>query len=113
MLEEAAALDDTLTPALEAVRSATYELTETERDLTRYQDNIEFSPERAEQIEERLETLRTLKRKYGDSIEEILQYGAETAAKLDTLSNSEERGAQLEQEIAKGRQETARSVPSA
>ena len=101
ILEEAAALDETLTPALESVRSATYELTETERDLTRYQDTIEFSPERAEQIEERLETLRALKRKYGDSIEEILQYGAETAAKLDTLSNSEERGAQLEQEIKK------------
>jgi DNA repair protein RecN (Recombination protein N) len=101
ILEEATVLDETLTPALESVRSAMYELTETERDLTRYQDTIEFSPERAEQIEERLETLRALKRKYGDSIEEILQYGAETAVKLDTLSNSEERGAQLDQEIKK------------
>jgi DNA repair protein RecN (Recombination protein N) len=100
-LEEAANLDATLAPMLEALRSAAYELTETERDLVRYQDEIEFDPERLEQIEERLETLRTLKRKYGDSIEEILAYGAETAAKVETLSNSEERGAQLDVEIGK------------
>ncbi len=100
-LEEAANLDATLTPMLEALRTAAYELTETERDLVRYQDEIEFDPERLEQIEERLETLRTLKRKYGDSIEEIVAYGTETAAKLSTLSNSEERGAQLDVEIGK------------
>jgi DNA repair protein RecN (Recombination protein N) len=98
VLEEAAALDDTLSPALETVRSASYELTEAGRDLTRYQDGIEFSPERLAQIEERLELLRTFKRKYGDSVEEILRYGEETAAKLDTLSHSEERGAQLDRE---------------
>ena len=100
-LEEAVTMDETLTPALETVRSALYELTETERDLIRYQDTVEFSPERAEQIEERLETLRTLKRKYGDSLEEVLRYGEETAAKLDTLTNSEERGAKLDKEIIK------------
>ena len=100
-LEEAAALDATLAPILDVVRSASYELTEAERDLTHYQDGIEFSPERIEQIEERLETLRALKRKYGDSIEEIVEYGAETSAKLDTLTHSEERGAKLDQEIAR------------
>lgn len=101
VLEEAATLDETLTPALEAVRSASYELTEAERDLTRYSDSVEFSPERLEQIEERLETLRTLKRKYGDSIPDILHYGEETAAKLDTLTHSEERGAQLDTDITR------------
>jgi len=99
ILEEAAALDDTLTPSLETIRSASYELTEAERDLTRYQDTVEYNPERLEQIEERLELLRNLKRKYGDTIEEILQYGVDTAEKLDTLSNSEERGSRLNKEI--------------
>jgi DNA repair protein RecN (Recombination protein N) len=101
VLEEAAELDETLAPLLETVRNASYELTEAERDLTRYQDTVEFNPERLEQIEERLELLRTLKRKYGDSIPEIVRYGEETAAQLDTLSNSEERGAQLDAEIAR------------
>src|SRR5579863_10091980 len=48
-----------------------------------------------------LELLRTLKRKYGDSIAETLAYGQETAVKLDTLTHSEERGAQLDAEIGK------------
>ena len=101
LLEEAAELDNTLTPALEAVRTASYDLTEAERDLLRYQDDIEFSPERLAQIEERMNLLRSLKRKYGDSIEEIIAYGAETAEKADALANSEERGAKLNVEIEK------------
>jgi DNA repair protein RecN (Recombination protein N) len=99
-LEEAAALDETLAPILESIKSATYELTEAERDLARYQDEIEFDPERQSEIEERLELIRTLKRKYGGSIEEILEYRDETAAKLDALAHSEERGADLEREVA-------------
>jgi DNA repair protein RecN (Recombination protein N) len=100
-LEDAAALDETLLPILEAIRSATFELTEAERDLTRYQDEIEFDPERQKEIEDRLEQLRALKRKYGDTIEEIIAYGEETAAKLDALTNSEERGANLDKAIEK------------
>ncbi len=100
-LEDAASLDETLQPILEAIRSATYELTEAERDLARYQDEIEFDPARQEEIEERLEQIRALKRKYGDTIEEIAAYGEETAAKLDALTNSEERGANLDKVIAR------------
>lgn len=100
-LEEASLLDATLAPALEAVRSAVYELSETERDLIHYQDGVEFDPDRLAQIEERLETMRNLKRKYGDTIEEILSYRDETTAKLEALAHSEERGEQLAQEIAK------------
>ena len=101
LLEDAASIDEMLTPALELVRTASYELDEAERDLTRYQDTLEFDPERLEQIEERLETLRKLKRKYGSTIEEVLAYGAEVSSKLDTLTNSEERGMELDAEIAK------------
>ena len=101
VLEDAAALDDGLQSALEAVRSASYELSETERDLVRYQDTVELDPERLEEIETRIDTIRALKRKYGDSIEEILAYGAEVAGKVEALSHSEERGAQLDSEIQK------------
>ncbi len=95
-LEEGAELDSTLQPFLEAVRSTSYELTEVERDLARYQDSIEFQPERLVALEERLDLLRTLQRKYGDTIEEVLAYYDQTQAKLDALSHSEERGAELE-----------------
>ena len=100
-LEDAASLDETLLPILETIRSATYELTEAERDLTRYQDEIEFDPARQQEIEDRLEQIRSLKRKYGDTIEEIVTYAEETAAKLDALTHSEARGANLDREIGK------------
>jgi len=100
-LEDAAALDDKLAPLVETINSARFELEEAAHDLVRYQDSIEINPERQEQIEERLEAVRSLKRKYGDSIEEVLEYGRQTAAKLDKLSNSEERGQELDTEIQK------------
>jgi DNA repair protein RecN (Recombination protein N) len=99
-LEDAAELDETLSPIVDAVRAVTFELAEAERDLARYQDEIEFDPERQQEIEARLELIRALKRKYGDTIEEVLAYGRETAEQLDALSNSEERGAALDREIA-------------
>src|SRR5579872_995175 len=98
-LEEAAVLDDRLAPIVESMNGARYELEESARDLARYQDSIEFNPERLQQIEERLELLRSLQRKYGDTIEEIFAYAQQTAARLDTLLHSEERGQELDAAI--------------
>jgi DNA repair protein RecN (Recombination protein N) len=99
-LEEAAALDDRLAPIVEAINGARFELEEAARDLARYEETVEFNPERLEQIEDRLETIRSLKRKYGDTIEDIHEYGRLKAEQLDTLSHSEERGQSLDREIA-------------
>src|SRR5207249_10270357 len=60
---------------------------------------IEFDPERLEQIEERLELIAGLKRKYGDTLDDVLAYGKDAAAKLDALSHSEERGHELGEKI--------------
>jgi len=100
LLEEAVQIDDTLRPALAAVRSAGYELSETVRDLVRYQDSIDTDPERLEQIEERLELIRSLRRKYGETVSEIIDYSHQTAQKVEHLSNSEERRGSLDTEIA-------------
>ncbi|CEK19535.1 DNA replication and repair protein RecN [Chthonomonas calidirosea] len=100
-LAEAASFDERLNALLETVRSALYELSEVERELGRYQENIEFSPERLQAIEERLELLRTLKRKYGATIEEILQYRDDTERRLHALTHSEERSRDLDQAIAR------------
>jgi len=63
-----------------------------------YRDGIEFNPARLAQIEERLDVIHNLKRKYGDSIEEILAFAERAQAELDTITHSEERIAELEAE---------------
>ncbi|NOZ29226.1 MAG: DNA repair protein RecN [Chloroflexi bacterium] len=89
-------------PDMEAVRQQiedlSYQLADLARDVRRYQDGIEFNPQRLAQIEERLDLIYNLKRKYGDSIEEILAFAERAQAELDTITHSEERIAELEGE---------------
>jgi len=68
------------------------------RELTGYRDNIEFNPQRLQQIEERLHLIRSLQRKYGDTIADVLAYAKRAAAELETISNAEERITDLEAE---------------
>jgi DNA repair protein RecN (Recombination protein N) len=81
-IEHAAKLDERLSPLLESLQNALYAAEEAARDVRNYRDEIEFNPERLDQIETRLDTLRTLKRKYGDTIEEVLRYREEIGARL-------------------------------
>jgi DNA repair protein RecN (Recombination protein N) len=95
-IEHAAKIDERLAPLLESLQSALYAAEEAARDVRTYRDEIEFNPERLEQIETRLDTLRTLKRKYGDTLDEVLRYRIEIGARLDVLENADERIAELE-----------------
>jgi DNA repair protein RecN (Recombination protein N) len=61
------------------------------RALRNYRDSVDHNPARLAQIDERLDLIFRLKRKYGDSIEEIIQYGENAAAELAGISHSEER----------------------
>lgn len=66
--------------------------------LRSYQENIEFNPRRLEQIEERLNLIHLLKRKYGGDIEAILAYEQDARARLDRITHAGERIAELEAE---------------
>ena len=101
-VEHAAALDEALTPVLEALNGAVSYAEDAAHALRDYQEAVEFNPERLEEIESRLELLRTLKRKYGDTVEEIIAYGAELTEKLDRLENAEARVDDLTAAIDKG-----------
>jgi DNA repair protein RecN (Recombination protein N) len=95
-LESIAALDESLTPALESVESALYAAQDAARSLRAYQEGIEFNPARLETVQERLELLRTLKRKYGETLEEVLAYREQIGAEMEALAHGEERAAELE-----------------
>lgn len=61
------------------------------RDLSGYLQEIEFEPERLEEVEERLNLIYSLKRKYGETISEILAFGAQAQEELDAITHAEER----------------------
>ncbi|MEX2161860.1 MAG: DNA repair protein RecN [Anaerolineales bacterium] len=72
------------------------EMAELARDLRGYLEQIEFNPKRLEEVEERLALLQNLKRKYGNSIAEILTFAERARKDLDNISHAEERLAALE-----------------
>ncbi|MCI3920197.1 DNA repair protein RecN [Paenibacillus sp. TRM 82003] len=80
-----------LGPLHEQVQSAYYQLEDAAFQLRDYREGIEFNPERLEQLEQRLQTIHTLKRKYGDGIEDILAYGAKMKEEVDRFENQDER----------------------
>src|SRR5690606_11754958 len=59
--------------------------------VRKYNDSVEYNPERIDELEERLELLSKLRRRYGGSIEEVLAYGERARAELDGIEHSEER----------------------
>jgi len=72
-------------------------LTDLSRDLRAYLENIEFSPARLEDVEERLALIQSLKRKYGGSIEAVIDFGADALTQLDNISTASERMDELEE----------------
>jgi DNA repair protein RecN (Recombination protein N) len=89
-----------LQPLLEQAQSAYYQLEDTAFQLRDYRDEIEFNPARLDEIEERLDTLSTLRRKYGEQIPDILQYLDTITHEVDTIENKDEHIRKLEAALA-------------
>jgi DNA repair protein RecN (Recombination protein N) len=100
-LESIRALDSQVEPLCELLETAIASAEEAFSQLRGYLETIEFNPERLEQVQERLALIASLKRKYGDTIPEILQYRELVATKVDDLSHSEERRTKLEADFAR------------
>ncbi|MFN2215820.1 MAG: DNA repair protein RecN [Anaerolineales bacterium] len=77
------------------------ELSDIVRNLKNYLDEIEFNPRRLAVVEERLNLIQNLKRKYGGSIESIRQFGEIARTELDNINNSDELLIKLETEEAR------------
>jgi DNA repair protein RecN (Recombination protein N) len=80
----------------EQVQSIFSTITDLSRNLRNYLDEIEFNPKKLDQVEDRLSLIHTLKRKYGDSVEIILQYALQARIELESIAHVEERIQELE-----------------
>jgi len=101
-------VDPTLKQQLSFLEETVYGLEEVARDIHSYGDRVEYDPNRFEEIESRLELIRNLKRKYGQTIAEVLDYLGKAEGELEGLSHSSERRGQLEEMRSCLKQEMAR-----
>jgi DNA repair protein RecN (Recombination protein N) len=90
--------DPSLQPRLDYLEEMIHGLEELARGLHSYGDNLNYDPERLEEVQNRLELLKGLKRKYGGSVNDVLAYLAKAERELEGLSSSGERREQLETE---------------
>jgi len=96
-LESLARIDPAQNELAEQAQTLSETLTDISRDLRGYMDTIEFNPRRLEQVEERLDMINRLKRKYGGSIEAVLEFARKARADLDNITHATERIAELEE----------------
>ena len=98
-METAAELNSEYKDMAEAVSNSYYMLEEVAGSLRSQLDNLEYDPQRINEIEARLNEINGLKRKYGQTISGILEYGAKIEEELETLLNKETHIDQLRKEI--------------
>ncbi len=94
-LEEIVPIDADLQPLVENLQNALYAVQDAAADLRTYRDRVEFNPERLNEVQDRLHLIRTLKRKYGDTVEAVLDYLREVTEKMERLQGGEERAEEL------------------
>lgn len=87
-----------------------YHLDDIVQELRQERDGIEFDPDALEYIEERLDLIFKLKRKYGSSIEKIISYCAEIQKETEELENREEIILQLRQKLDKVQESLIRAA---
>lgn len=91
------------------LRSAADDAADTLRDLTR---EMEFSPGELDEVESRLDVLYRLKKKYGATVEEMLQYLDRCRRELDEIQYADDTIARLTKELDKARREADRAAQS-
>ncbi|MBR5816995.1 MAG: DNA repair protein RecN [Anaerotignum sp.] len=94
-LQEAAELDQALMPYADALADAYAAVEDTAREIKREADKQENDPAALEEIEERLQVIYKLKRKYGGTVEAVLAFYDKVVEELDFLSNSNEKVTEL------------------
>ncbi|MBA1337030.1 MAG: DNA repair protein RecN [Firmicutes bacterium] len=92
-------MDASIEEFYRSVSSAYYSLKETSRDIRNYLETVEFDQQELNRLEERLDLINKLKRKYGSTIEEVLEYRKQKGKELDRLLNSEQEAEMTRERI--------------
>jgi DNA repair protein RecN (Recombination protein N) len=88
-LQEISELDASVSELSERLNDALFALEDVAAGVRDYRDEIESDPGRLAEVEERLDMLRNLQRKYGGTLADVLAFADDAAAELETLTGSE------------------------
>lgn len=105
-LDDIVELDEQFKDSSEAVTSSFYALQDAAHQIKNIIDELEFDPNRLNEVEHRLAQYQTMKRKYGTTVEEILNYYEKITDELvqlqnrdETIKNNEIKLAKMEEEL--------------
>ncbi len=98
-LEELARFDPKFQEALASLQGAKAAIEDASATARDYAEAIDASPERLAEVEDRLALLDRLRRKYGNTVDEVIVYGEEVARKLNELENREEVLRELKEQM--------------
>jgi DNA repair protein RecN (Recombination protein N) len=104
-IKELSAIDAELAGDRERFEEASAQLSDIAQRLRDYRDKLEFDPARLDKIEERLDLVRKLVKKYGGSLEEVIKHGEAAAQELRALENLEADLTTLGAEVADARKQ--------
>jgi DNA repair protein RecN (Recombination protein N) len=88
--EQLVGLDPTMGPHLARLQGISFQLSDLASEMIGYQSRLEYDPSRLDHVEERLEVINHLKRKYGDNIATILAVRNAAEIELAAITHSEE-----------------------
>lgn len=97
-LEKIESIDINYEKTVSELKNVYYEIQEISRDISCFNNDVEFNEQEIEETELRLDNIYNLKRKYGNNIEEILKYKEEVEQEITKIENLEEHNNQLKLE---------------
>jgi DNA repair protein RecN (Recombination protein N) len=99
-LSEAAGIDNELSEAMDSLSQASALLDDASLTVRDLRDKYEMDPSRLDHVQERMEEIGRLKRKYGETIEDVLSYAREAVEELDALDSADESAEELEKDLS-------------
>jgi DNA repair protein RecN (Recombination protein N) len=109
-LHDLAKLDSEAGQLWEMHEQITNSLQELQRELSQYTENIDLDPAKLRELEIRIDLVQSLKRKYGATVAEVIEFGNEARKKLNALESRDEELARINAQLASADKELTRTA---
>lgn len=101
ILQSVSNYDPEIKMVFEQLSNAYYQIEDAAMQLNQLKNTLEFDPQQLNEIEERLSVLHHLKRKYGETVDAVLEYAASIEEELGIIQNRDEHLHNIEKKLAK------------